>query len=188
MPASLPLALVRGICRRHRLVQRREERLEPARGLARRGQLEEVGLGLHDLFVGAHVVAHGARAVRDHCAQPDQRAAHREVMDELRIIARGTGGDGRKLQIDEVFRAAQLLEARDVGHEILHRGGVGRQTLCDAGAGELEDLAVDGVEEMVGLDDVLDAVEHIVGRQDRAQKLLLGLDIVGQDAGGRAVG
>ena len=180
---ELTLTLVRGIGRRHRLVERREERLEPARGLARRGQLEEVGLGLHDLLVGAHVVAHGARAVRDRGAQPDERATHGEVMDQLRIVARRTRCDGRKLQLDEVFRAAQILEARDVGHEILHRGGVGRQTLGDAGAGELEDLAMHRIEEMIGLDKVLDPVEHVVGRQDRTQKLLLGLDIVRQYAG-----
>jgi hypothetical protein len=39
---------------------------------------------------------------------------------------------------------------------------------------------VHGLEEMLGLDDRRDAVEDIVVGQDRAQKLLLGLDVVGQ--------
>jgi hypothetical protein len=50
-------------------------------------------------------------------------------------------------------------------------------------ADHLEDLAVHGIEEMVGLHQRLDPVEHVVGRQDRAEELLFGLDVVGQDAG-----
>jgi hypothetical protein len=56
-------------------------------------------------------------------------------------------------------------------------------------ADHLEDLAMHGIEEMVRLDQVLDPVEHVVGRQDRAEKLLFGLDVVGQEPGllGRCV-
>jgi hypothetical protein len=144
--------------------------------------LKEVALGLHDLVVGADVVAHGPGPVRDRGAQPDERAAHGEVVDQLRVVARGTGGDGRQLQLHEVFRAAELLQPADIGGEVLQRRGVGGEPLGDARGRHLEDLAMDGVEEMVGFDQRFDPVEHVVGGQDRAQKLLLGLDVVGQGA------
>jgi hypothetical protein len=104
-------------------------------------------------------------------------------VDQLRIIARGTGGDGRQLQLHQVFRAAQILEPPISAAKFFSVVASVASPLAMRAADHLEDLAVDGIEEMVGLHQRLDPVEHVVGRQDRAEKLLFGFDVVGQDAG-----
>ena len=47
---------------------------------------------------------------------------------------------------------------------------------------QLEDALVDRLEEMLGKQEVGDAVERVVVDQDRAQQRLLGLDVVRLDA------
>ena len=66
---------------------------------------------------------------------------------------------------------------RPMGEEEIH---VHEFLMEDPRGGDLEDALVDGIEEMFGLHQGGDAVIDIVVGQDRAEKLLLGLDVMGQ--------
>ena len=120
---------------------------------------------------------------RNVAAKADQFAADGEVIDHLGIVARRIGRDRGPGQTHEIGGAAKFLQARVILEKRLQRDGRGEGVLLDAGGGEFKDALVDGVEEMLGLDQRGDAVIDIVVGQNRAQKLLLGLDIVRQDVG-----
>ena len=160
---QLAATIIGGIGVVDRVVERGEKGLKAAIGGAGRDEVEQLCLGLDDLFIGRDVIAHGARTVRHTLAQRDQLAADGQIMDQLGVIARRRGGDGRKLEAQQIFATAQILQPGDIGHEILQRRGISGKTLGDAGLCHRKNRAVDGIVEMVGLDQIIDTVEHIVG-------------------------
>jgi hypothetical protein len=161
-----------------------QERLEAALGGPALGQLIEALLGGDDLVARFLIGLGAAGAIGDVAAERDEFAPHRKVVDHLRIVARREGRDRRPGKAHEIGRPAQLAQPRIVLQEGLERHRRGESVLLDARDRDLVDAAVDGVEEMLGLHDRCDAVVDLVAGQDRAQKLLLGLDIMGQRLGG----
>ena len=121
-------------------------------------------------------------------AKADQLAADGEVIDHLGIVAGGIGADGRTGQTHQIGGAAEFLEACVILEEGLHRHGRGKRIFLDAGGGAFEDAGVNGVKEMFRPHQRGDAVIDIVIGQDRAQKLLFSLDIMGQGVGFRSCG
>ncbi len=80
----------------------------------------------------------------------DQFAPHGQVVDHLRIVARGIGRDRRPGEADKIGRAAQFLQPGVILEKGLQRDRRGERVLLDAGGGDLEDAGVDRVEEMLG--------------------------------------
>ena len=116
-------------------------------------------------------------------AKGDKFAPHGKVIDHLGIVAGGVGRDRGAGEADEIGGAAEFLEALVILEEGFHRDGACQGVFLDAGGGAFEDALVDRVVEMFCLHEAGDAVIDIVIGQDRAQKLLLGLDIMRQDLG-----
>ena len=102
-----------------------------------------------------------ARArIRDPLAQRDQLAPHGEVMDQLRVVARGRGGDGRPAAgAGEYSAPPRSFRPAMSAHEILerwsHRWPAPWRSRACAMA---KNLAVDGVVKMVRLHQVIDPV------------------------------
>ena len=101
-------------------------------------------------------------------------------MDQLRVIARRRCRDGRELQPQQIFRAAKRFQPGMIGQKILQCRGVGLQALGDPTRGGGENLAMHRVIEVIGFDQVIDPVQHIIRGQDCAQKLLFRFDIMRQ--------
>ena len=184
-PRQLAAALERRVRGVKRAGHRLQERLEAAFGHALFGQLVQRLLGRLDLVLGVLVHGDGGRAGRDVVAQPDQFAAQREFADHLRVVARGIGRHRRTGQARQIGRPAQFLQPRVLFHERLDRHRARQRVPGDALGAKFVDAAVDRVEEMLGLDDPGDRIEHVVVGQERAQKLLLRLD---RERDGRRVG
>lgn len=107
-------------------------------------------------------------------------------VDQLRIVARGEGRDRGTGEAREVGGTAQFLEPLVIFHERLDRHRRGERVLRDALFGDVVDAPVHGFVEMLGPHDLRHAVIDLVVRQNRAEKLLFGLDIM-RDAVRRVV-
>src|SRR6056297_2668112 len=116
-------------------------------------------------------------------AKRDQLAADREIIDHLRIIARGVGRDCGPGKFHKVIRATQLLQPLVIEEGAQGDRG-GEVVLGDARGSGLEDAGMDRVVEMLWPDDGRDAVIDIVVGQDRAEDLLFGLDRMRHCIGG----
>ena len=110
----------------------------------------------------------------------DEFAPDGEVVDDLGVVARREGRDRGAGEAGEVGGAAEFLQPLVILEEGLQRHRRGERVLRDVRGARLEDPRVDGLVEMLGLQIAGDAVEDVVVGQDRAEKLLLGLDVVGQ--------
>ena len=180
-PGQLPVALIGGVRDLDRIGDRRQERLEAALAAARAGQGVKLLLGLDDLVARLDIRLDMGGPGGDVAAKPDQLAPDLEVKDHLGVVPRRKGREGRAREPREVSRAAELLQAGIVLHEGLDRHRRGKRAAGNPGRRDLVDPAMDRVEEMLGFDKVGDAVIDLVVRQDRAEKLLLGLDRMRQN-------
>ncbi len=174
------VALVGRVGHVHRVGHRLEERLEALARLAGLAQLVKRLFGLDDLFLGLALHLDAGRLGRDVAPKSDQRTPDRKIVDHLRIVARGEGRDRGPREPREIRRTAQLLQTGIVLEKRLERHRRGQRVLGDARGRHLVDACVHRVEEMAFVDDGRDPVVDLVVRQDRAQKLLLGLDVVRQ--------
>ncbi len=161
--------------RRHRV----GEGLEAAIVAPGLGQLEEPPLGVLDLLGRRHVDRRVIGDVDHVLADGDQRAPRREVVDRPAIVGRVDDRHGLGREAGEIVRDRHVADLPVGRQEGLHRDGIGRFAHADKLAGDLEDLAVQGLVEMRRLQEIRDAVESVVIDQDRAEQRLLGLDVVG---------
>ncbi len=175
---DVAVALVGGLRGADRLRQRLGEDDRPAFDLAALGQGEEALLGLLDL-VGGLRLARLLVGVVDHLlAELDELAAQKEVVDDLAVIGGVDDADHRGGQSDEVLRAADLAEGGVLVELTFEGHRVGDLAALDQRADGREDAAVERIEEVLGPQELVDAVEDLVVDQDRAQKRLLGLVVV----------
>ncbi len=177
-PRKRPVALIGGKRGLHRLGRGLEERHEPLLDGPLLGQGVEPLLGLGDLVPGIALDLDGAGAVGDVAAKPHEFAPHREVVDHLRVVARGEGRDGGAREPGEIGRPAQFLQRLILFQIGLEGDRRGQRVLLDARDRHLEYALVDRFEEMLALHQAGDAVVDVVVGQDRAEQLLFGLDVV----------
>ncbi len=158
-------------------LQRIGKALETAVVASRLRDLIEAPLGLLDLFARTRVDG-GVISDVDHIlADRDELAPHREVIDAAAEIVgvddRGRiGGEPRQIlrhgDAAEVVLAEKRLQ-RDRRREL---------ALANYRARDLEDAAMDLLDEMLAPQEIRDAVERVIVDEDRAQQRLLGLEIV----------
>ena len=135
--------------------------------------------GLGDLVLGGLFGRRVIGGVDDVLADADQAAAHRQVGQDVGVIADiGNGGRGG-LQRVEIGLAAGFDHPR-IG---LHGGVQGQRRDHHAAALDhlrhgLEDAAMQGIVEMLGLQKGAGALHRPVVGQDRAQQRLFDVDIV----------
>ena len=182
-PAERPLALVGPGGHVDRDLERVGEALEAAVVAAGLGDLIEAPLGLLDLIARARIDRRVIGDIDDVLADRDQFAPHRQVVDVAPVIV-GVD-DGRRFGREP----RQILRHRDAADIVLAEKGLQRdrrRELAGANhrAGDLEDAAMNLLDEMLAPKKVGDAVEGVVVDQDRAEQRLLGVEVVRR----RAVG
>ena len=173
-----PFALIGGEGRLDRLGRRLEKGHEALFHRPLLGQRVKPLLGLGDLVLGVAVDLDPPRPVGNVAPQRHQLPPHGKVINHLRIIARREGGDRRSGKTGEVGRAAKLLQPLILFQIGLQRDRRGERVLLDPRHRDLEDAGMDRLEEMLGLHQRRDAVVDVVIRQNGAEQLLFGLDIM----------
>ena len=158
--------------------QRLGEALEAAVVAAGLRQFVEIALGLLDLVLGPRIDRRIIGGVDEVLADPDQRAAQREVVDGTAVVGGIDDGGGFGGEAREVLADRQAGDV-DVGRQKGLEGDRGRG-LADAHQrrGDLVHLLMDRLEEMPRLEKVGDPVERLVVHQDGAEQSLLQLDVV----------
>ncbi len=160
-----------------------EKRLESAVVAAALGDLVEAPLRLLDLLARARIDRRVIGDVDHVLADRDQVAPEREVVDAAPVVV-GVDDGGRfgrePRQILRNGHAAEVVVAekgfqRDRGREL---------ALTDHRAGDLEDAAMNLLDEMLAAQEIRHPVVGVVVDQDRAEQGLLGFDI----GGGNAIG
>ena len=113
----------------------------------------------------------------------------RQVVDRPAVVLGIDDGHGLRREPREILRHRQLADLLVGRQEGLDGDRIGGLAHPDDVAGDLEDLAVQRLEQMDGLQEVRDAVEGVVVDEDRAEQRLLGLDVARRLAveGGRLV-
>ena len=122
--------------------------------------------------------------VDDVLADLDQPALDRQVVHDLAVLGRvddRLGGVGEPAQ---VARAVELAQRLVLLEQDLERDRVGELAAADPLLAALVDPGVDRLEEVLGAQELADAVVGLVVDQDGAQQRLLGLDVVRLDAEG----
>ena len=177
-PGQPSVPLVGGARHVHGGRQGRQEGLEPGRGPARFGHFVKGLLGFRDLLRGLRRDVHARGLFRDVPADLHELSPDREVADHLRVVARREGRDRGPGQLGQVRRPAKLLQSRIVLEEGLQGDRGGQRVLRDAALRHLEDPGMHRIVEVRCRDQGRNAVEDVVVGQDRAQELLLCLDVV----------
>src|SRR5271154_3066584 len=141
------------------------------------GDLVQAPLGLLDLVARARIDRRVKGDIDDILADRNEFAPHGEVIDAAAIVV-GVD-DGRRLagETGEILRhsdAAEIMLAKE-GLE-RHR----RRQLAgpDQRSRDLEDAAMNFLDEMLASEEVRDAVERVIVDQDRAEQRLFGLEVV----------
>ena len=157
-----------------------QERLEAGFGLALLAELVERLFGLDDLLFRLAGHFDPAGLVGDVTAKRHEFAADREIVDHLGVVAGGEGGDRSARQTGQIGRPAKFLQSLVILQKRLERDRRGQRVFRDPRLCDLVDPCMDRLVEMLRIDDRRDPVVDVVVGQDRAEELLLGLDIVGQ--------
>ena len=161
---------------------------EPLAVLVRLGKREQPRLGVLDLRLGREV-DRGVEGIVDHVlADHDQLATRVEIVDGTAVVARvddGRGIDGELAKIHGhgrggVDRLGRLEKGPQRDRCRLLAGG-------DQLRQRLEDLLVQGVVEVVRLEEARDAVVGLVVDEDGAEQRLLGLEVVRRGAEGEGI-
>ena len=177
MPLSEPVALVGAGGHVDGDLQRVGEALEAAVVAAGLGDLVEAPLRLLDLLARARIDRRVIGDVDDVLADRDELAPHREIVDAAAVIV---GVDDRRRLGGE---AGEILRHGDAAEIVLAEEGLERDRRrelagADQRARDLEDAAMDFLDEMLAPQEVRDAVEGVVVDEDRAEQRLFGLEIV----------
>ena len=154
-----------------------EKLWKPAVVAALFGDLVEAALGFLDLRARRQVDRRIVGGVDHVLADADEIAAHREVVDRAAVIL-GVD-DGRRLggEAREVLRHGQAAEIV-FAQERLQRDRRGDLAGANELRGDLEDAAMQLFVEMLGSQEVRDAIKCVVVDENRAQQGLFGLDVV----------
>ena len=157
-------------------LERVGEALEAAVVAAALGDGVEAPLRFLDLVARARIDRRVIGDVDHVLADLDQLAANREVVDGAAVVE---GVDDRRRLGGE---AGEILLHGDAAEVVLAEEGLERDRRgdlagADQRAGDLVDAAVDLLDEVLGLEEIGDAVEGVVVDQDRAEQRLLGLDV-----------
>ena len=163
-----------------RLAQRVGEADEAALELAILPELEQLRLGALDLAGGGDVEVVRVGVVDHVLPHPDQLAAQEQVVDGAAVIGGADHRHDAGREFGEIRGAAQVAEILVALEESLEGDGVGGLPALDQAGGGVEDPAMDGIEEMLGAEELGDALQRAVADQQRAQKRLLGLLVAGR--------
>ena len=158
--------------------ERLGEALEARAEAAGLGDLVELALGVLDLLARREIDRRVERHVDHVLADADEVAPHREVADGAAVV--GGVDDGRRFgrEAGEVLAGVEPADV-DVGRqEGLERDGRGDLAGADQIRGELVELLMDRLEEMLRLEKIGNPVERLVVDEDGAEQRLLGLDVV----------
>ena len=163
------------------------EPLEAAVIAAGLGKLIEPALGVLDLRRRPELDRGVIGDVDHHLADADERAPQREVVDRAAVVG-GVDDRGRLgREPGEILARVQPADVEVGRQEGLERDR--RRAL--AGAHQRGDVLVDllmqRLEEMLGLEEVGDAIVRLVIDEDRAEQRLLDLDIVRRGAKKRRI-
>ena len=175
-------------------LQRLGEALEAAAVAAAVGDLVEPLLRLLDLLARAGVDRQIIGDVDDVLADADQLAPGRQIVDRAAVVV-GVD-DRRRLEREprQILLHGEAAAEVVLAEERLQRDRRGDLAGADQRAGDLVDAAMDFLDEMLGAQEIRDAVVGVVVDQDRADQRLLGLVVGGRDArlrldaGGQAIG
>ena len=141
------------------------------------GDLVEAPLGLLDLVARARIDRRVIGDVDDILADRNEFAPHREVVDAAAIVV-GVD-DGRRF----AGEAGEILRHGDAAEVMLAEEGLERDRRRqlagpDQRSRDLENAAMNLLDEMLAPEEVRDAVERVVVDEDRAEQRLFGLEVV----------
>ena len=158
--------------------QRAFEFLEAAAVAPDLGEVVEALLGVLDLLARREIDRRVEGDVDHVLADLDQVAPDGEVVDGAPVVhriddGRGLGGEAGEVLSDR--QAGNVDLGRQKGLQGHRRGELSG---ADQAAGNVVDLLVDRLEEVLRLEKIADPVERLVVDQDGAQQRLLRLDIV----------
>ena len=141
------------------------------------GDLVEAPLRLLDLLARARIDRRVIGDVDDILADRNELAPHREVVDAAAIVV--SVDDGRRFagEAGEILRHRHAAEVM-VAEERLERDRRRQLARPDQRSCDLEDAAMDLLDEMLAPEEVGDAVERVIVDEDRAEQRLLGLEVV----------
>ncbi|MCY1519416.1 hypothetical protein D9M68_541660 [compost metagenome] len=154
------------------------ERLEAAVVAAGLGEFEQAALGIFDLALRRHVERRVIGDIDHVLADRDQRAAKSEVVDRPAVVFRVDDRHGFGSETRKVLRDGQVADLFVGLEEGLDGDGVRGLAHADDVTGNLEDLAVQRLVQMHGLQEVRDAIEGVVVDEDRAEQSLFGFKVV----------
>ena len=154
--------------------------MEAAVDLALLAELIEPLFRFDDLFRRFALDVHRDRLLADLFADRDQVAPDRQIIDHPGIVASREYRDGSSGQPGQIGRSAEFGQSRIILQKRLQRHRRGQCILLDAPRRNLENTAVQGIEEMGFVHDRGDAVVNVVVDQQCAQQSLFRLDVVGQ--------
>ncbi len=160
----------------------RERNVESERAFAEAALLRhavERFLRLLDLFARADLDRRFEGRVDDVLADPDQLAPHREVGEDACVILDVGKCRGGARETDEIGVTADLGEARILLHERLQGERRDDVAFRPHALDRFIETLMQGIVEMLGLEQIGDALERIVVDQDRTQQRLLDVDVVG---------
>ena len=121
--------------------------------------------------------------VDDVLADMDQRAAHRQIVQDARIVAH-IGQRGRGLrQTRQIAVTAHLDQARIGLHRRMQRQRRDDHAAAlELGDHDLVDPRMQRIVEMLGLEDRGDPLDRLIVDQHRAEQRLLDVDVIGDVA------
>ena len=184
MPLRLPVALIGFGGHVDGDLQRVGKALEAAVVAPALGDLVEAALGLLDLLARARIDRRVIGDVDRVLADLDQFAPDRQIIDGAAVII---GVDDRRRLGGEARQILRHGDAADIviAEKSLEGDRRGELAGPDQRAGDLENAAMDFLDEMFAAQEIGNAVEGVIVDQDRAEQRLLGLDIVRRRAIGR---
>ncbi len=166
--------------------QRALEGDEAAARLACLGEVEQLLLRGLELLLAIQLRLRPEGAVHQRLTHIHKLPAQPAIMDDAAILAGIDHADHGGDELAEIGGAAHLiqqagmLELRAQGHRI------GKLARLDPALDRGEDAGVDGVREMVGRQELADALIGLVVRQQRAEQRLLRLEVGGRKPLGEA--
>src|ERR1700734_2094855 len=172
---AVPLVGLRGHVDGRR--QRFGEALEAAVVPPGLGDLVQAPLGLLDLLARARIDRRVKGDIDDILADRNEFAPHGEVIDAAAIVV--SVDDGRRL----AGEAGEILRHSDAAEIMLAKEGLERHRRrqlagTDQRSRDLEDAAMNFLDEMLASEEIRDAVERVIVDQDRAEQRLFGLEVV----------
>ena len=158
--------------------QRLGEALEARAEAARLGDLVELALGVLDLLARREIDRRVERHIDHVLADADQVSPHREVGDGAAVVGGVDDGGGFGGEAGEILAGVEPADVHVGRQEGLQRDRRGDLAGADQVRGQLIELLMDRLEEMLRLEKIGDPVERLVVDDDGAEQRLLRLDVL----------